>query len=157
MPKARPHPDQLGFVFEPPAPATAEAALAGIEQRICRTVGVMLNSDRRSRERLAAEMSVLLDEEVSRAMLDAYSSPARTEHKVPMSRFLALVAVTGRHDLLDPLLREIGAAVLVGAEVHTARIGHIKQHIDQLRAEMKQLEGSAPLIRSGGTGGTKSA
>ena len=125
MPKAKAHPAQIAFAFEPPMPATLPAALAGLEQRICRTVGTILASDERSREAIAAEMSELLDEEVSRAMLDAYASPARTEHKVPMSRFLALVAVTSRHDLLDPLIREIGAAVLVGAEVHTARLGHI--------------------------------
>lgn len=153
MPKAKAHPDQLGFVFRAPEPATAAAALAGIEQRICRTAATMLNSDGRRREHIAAEMSVLLDEEISRAMLDAYSSPARTEHKVPMSRFLALVAVTGRHDLLDPVLREIGAALLVGTEVNTARLGHLDRQIRQLQAEKRQLEGSAPLIRTGGTGG----
>lgn len=153
MPKARPHPDQLGFVFEAPPPATGPAALAGIEQRISRTVATILNSDGRRREHIAAEMSVLLDEEISRAMLDAYSSPARTEHKVPMSRFLALVAVTSRFDLFDPLLREIGVAALVGAEVNTARLGHIDRQIKQLQAEKRKLEGSAPLIRTGGTGG----
>lgn len=149
MAKAKAHPNQLGFVFEAPVPATGEACLAGIEQRICRTVGMMLNSDGRSRERIAAEMSVLLGEEVSRAMLDAYSSPARLEHKVPMSRFFALVAVTGRHDMLDPLLREIGAALLVGEEVNTARLGHIDRQIKQLQEERRKIAGSAPLIRGG--------
>lgn len=153
MPKAKAHPDQLGFTFEAPKPATGAACLAGLEQRICRAVGTMLNSDDRTREVIAAEMSVLLDEDVSRAMIDAYASPARTEHKVPMSRFLALVAVTGRHDLLDPLLREIGAALLVGPEVHTAALGHIDRHIEQLKAERRRIAGLAPMIRTGGTGG----
>lgn len=152
MPKA-PHRDQLGFAFEPPAPATADAALAGLEQRINRMVGAMLNSDERPREVIAARMSVLLGEDVSRAMLDAYSSPARIEHRVPMSRLLALVAVTGRHDLLDPLLREIGAALLVGEEVHTARIGQISRQLKNLKDELRQLERSAPVIREGGLNG----
>ena len=107
----------------------------------------------RQREVIAAEMSVLLDEDVSRMMLDAYASPARAEHKVPMSRFFALVAVTGRHDLMDPLMREIGAGLLVGEEVLTARVGHVRQQIKELQAEMKRLEKSAPLIRSGGIDG----
>lgn len=147
MAKPKGHPDQLGFVFEAPKPARAPAALAGLERQISRAVSTMLKEDPRSREVIAAEMSVLLDEEVSRHMLDAYASPAREEHKVIMSRFLALVAVTGRHDLLDTLLREIGAALLVGEEVKTARIGHLRQTVRQANAEIRALEGMAPLIR----------
>jgi hypothetical protein len=147
MPKAKAHPDQLGFTFETPVAASGAAALAGLEQRICSTVGTILNSDSRPREIIAAEMSILLAEEISPRMLDAYASPARADHKVPMSRFLALVAVTKRHDLLDPLMREIGAAVLVGAEVMTARLGQIDREIARLRDEQKKLSASAPLIR----------
>lgn len=153
MAKGKAHPNQLGFLFEAPIARTGVAALAGIERRISATVATILNTDSRQREVIAAEMSVLLDEDVSRLMLDAYASPARTEHKVPMSRFLALVQVTGRHDLMDPLFREIGAAVLVGEEVLTARVGHVRQQIRELQAEMRRLEGSAPLIRAGGTDG----
>ena len=81
MPKAKAHPDQLGFDFKAPAPQSGVAGLAGLERRICATVGTVLASAMRPREIIAAEMSVLLDEEVSRAMLDAYSSPARTDHR----------------------------------------------------------------------------
>lgn len=153
MPKAKPHPGQLGFAFDAPVARTGVAALAGLERRISTTVATILNTDTRPREVIAAEMSVLLDDEISRMMLDAYASPARDGHRVPMSRFLALVAVTGRQDLLDPLLREIGVAALVGEEVLTARIGHVRQQIKELNAEMRRLEGSAPLIRTGGTDG----
>ena len=103
----------------------------------------------RPREVVAAEMSVLLGEEVSRAMLDAYSSPAREGHRVPMSRFFALIAVTQRFDRLDVLLREVGAAVLVGEEIHTARLGHIDREIAKLKEQQARLKGRAPLIRGG--------
>lgn len=153
MPKAKPHPEQLGFLFEAPRAAKGEAALAGLEQRVCRTVGTILAGAGRPREVIAAEMSVLLGEDVSRAMLDAYASPARDGHKVPFSRLLALIVVTDRQDLLDPIMREAGMSVLVGEEVHTARLGHIDREIEKLRAERKQLAGAAPLIRSGGNNG----
>lgn len=147
MPKAKAHPDQMGFDFEAPAPKSGVAELAGLERRICETVGTILASDRRPREIIAAEISVLLDEDISRAMLDAYSSPARTEHRVPMSRFFALVVVTGRQDLLDPLVREIGAALLVGDEVKTARLGQIETMIKELQQERRDLNGKTPRIR----------
>lgn len=150
MAKAKSHPGQIAFAFDAPIMAAGDCALAGLELQICGAVGTILNSDPRSRHVIAAEMSVLLgDDEVSKAMLDAYSSPARAEHKVIMSRFLALVAVTGRHDVLDRLLRPIGAAVLVGDEVHTARIGQIDAQIQRLNDERKRLKTTAPLIRGG--------
>jgi hypothetical protein len=150
VPKARPHPNQLGFAFEPPRHAVGPAALAGLERRIAGMVGTILNSDTRSRKVIAAEMSELLgDDDVSEAMLNAYAAPSRPDHKVPMSRALSLVAVTERHDLLDRILREIGAAVLVGEEIKTARLGHLDRQIAQLQAERKTLA-DAPLIRSGG-------
>lgn len=151
MAKAKAHPGQLGFDWDVPAPAAGVAALAGLERRICATVGTLLASDKRPREVIAAEMSVLLGEDISRAMLDAYSSPARHDHRVPMSRFFALLVVTSRQDLLDPLLREIGAGLLVGAEVKTARLGQIEAIIAELQEERRQLKTDAPKIREGKT------
>ena len=147
MAKSKAHPDQLGFGFAAPSISDVPAALAGIEQRICRTVGTILASVKEPREVIAAKMSVLLGEEVSRAMLDAYSSPARSEHKVPMSRFLALVAVTHRHDLMDPLMREIGSGILIGEEVVTARLGDIEVQLAELADEKRRLKAIAPRIR----------
>tara|TARA_B100000678_G_scaffold61754_1_gene50065 strand:- start:1937 stop:2410 length:474 start_codon:yes stop_codon:yes gene_type:complete len=153
MGKAKPHPEQIAFAFDAPKPATLPASLAGLEQRICRTVGSLLASDTRSREVIAAEMTVLLDEDVSRAMLDAYASPARTEHKVPMSRFFALVAVVNRLDLFDPLVREIGGALLEGPEALTAQVGHLTRVIAEAKAELRKIERIAPTIRTGGKHG----
>lgn len=160
MPKAKAHPGQLGFVFEAPEPAVGQGCLAGLEQRINATVATILASaalDGNSRAVVAAKMADVLGEPVSKEMLDAYASPARTEHRVPASRLLALVAVTGRHDLLDPRLREIGAALLVGEEVQTARLGHVRRQIKELQDELRRLEGSVPLIRSGGTDGNSAS
>lgn len=149
MPKAKAHPNQLPFDFAAPAPAKGVAELAGLERQINALVGTVLASDGRPREVIAAEMSVLLDDTVSKAMLDAYSSPARPDHKVPASRLLALLVVTDRQDLLDPIMRKIGAALLVGEEVKTARMGHLQQMIRQAQAEMRALGVDAPTIREG--------
>lgn len=150
MAKAKAHPDQLGFLFNVPAPAKGEAALAGFEQRVNAMVGSILataHAEGRDRRIIAAEMSVLLGEEVTKAMLDAYASPARVEHKVPFTRLMALIVVTGRQDLMDPLMREGGMAVLIGEEVKTARVGHLTRQLDEIRRELRQIEASAPLIR----------
>lgn len=152
MPKGKAQTAQLGFCFELPAISRGEAGGAGLEQRISRAAGNLLataQAEGRSRAVIAAEMSDWLAEDVTVDMLNAMSSPARSDHKVHMSRFWALLAVTGRPDVLDPLLREIGAALLVGREVQTARIGHLSQKLKEIRAELRDLERSAPIIREG--------
>jgi hypothetical protein len=107
-------PDQFIFTFDPPAPATNAADLAGIDRMIAANVSRALRDDDRPREEVARAMSELLGEEVTRFMLDAYASEARDNHNISAGRFLALIAATKRHDILDRLLRRIGAAVLVG-------------------------------------------
>ena len=149
MARPKSSPDQFGFCFDAPAIASEPAELAGLERQISRAASEILKSDPRPREILAAEISLLLDEDVSRAMLDAYASPMREGHKVIMSRFLALVAVTKRHDVLDSLMRPIGAAVLVDEEIHTARIGQLELEIAKRSAELRKLKATAPLIRGG--------
>jgi hypothetical protein len=137
----------MGFDFTAPAPSKGVAELAGLERQINALVGTILNTDPRPREVIAAEMSVLLDDTVSRQMLDAYASPARTEHKVPASRLLALIVVTDRQDLLDPIMRKIGAALLVGDEVRTARLGQVEALLAELQDERKRLKSEVSKIR----------
>lgn len=146
MAKTRASADQFAFTFDAPQPATLPAALAGVDARVARTVAEVLKHDDRDRLVIAAAMSVLLDEEVSKAMLDAYASPARDGHNISFARMLALIAVTNRFDLLDRELRAIGAAVLVGEEIYTAEIGHIDSEIEKLLRRKKDLKRINPTI-----------
>lgn len=148
MGKAR-HIDQLGFAFDPPAPATAAAALAGLDARVARMVGEALNSDPRAREVIAAEMSVLLEDEVSRAMLDAWSAPGKGLHNISFARMMAFIAVTKRFDLLDRELRAIGASVVVGEETLTVRVGHLRAQLHKIQGELRAIERIAPEIGKG--------
>ncbi|HEX7821071.1 MAG TPA: hypothetical protein VF463_10680 [Sphingobium sp.] len=150
-PKRRPSftADQLIFTFDAPAPARAESSLAGMQKMVAAAVGRILHEDERNRHQIAARMSELLDETVSKSMLDGYSSEAREEFSISFHRLLALIAATDRHDVLDALIRPIGGAVLVGEEIHTAQLGHLDRQIAELRARRKHIEGSARPIGRG--------
>jgi hypothetical protein len=142
-------PGQLGFTFDPPAPAVRDADLAGFGAVIAACVGRALKDDPRSRDEIAGAMSALLAEPVTRCMLDAYASEARDQHNISACRFHALIAVTRRFDLLDLVARRIGAAVLVGEEIVTAELGHIDRQIADLKARKRRLEtGARPIVRS---------
>lgn len=146
MPKAKPHSNQLGFSFSEPVPARAAGALAGFEREVNTLVGTILASDSRSRYEIAARMSELLDEDISKSMLDAWSSPAREDHRVPFSRLAALVIATDRQDLLRPVMGKLGVSLLIGAEVETARIGQLEQIIESARREVREIKGRAQPI-----------
>lgn len=146
MAKLRANPNQIAFAFDPPQPASLPAALAGMDARIARTVAEALNHDDRDRSVIAAEMTVLLCDEVTKLMLDAYASPARDGHNISFARMCALIAVTKRFDLLDRELREIGAAVLVGDELYAAQVGHLRSEIAKLTSQLKTVERMAPTI-----------
>jgi hypothetical protein len=151
MNKRRPslHPDQLGFTFEAPRAPARVAGLVGIEAQIAAAVGIALKDDPRSREEIAGAMSALMADEVSRWMLDGYSSEARDKVNISFGRFLALIVVTARFDLLDALMRRGGLAVLQGEEIALARVGHLRSSIDALKAELKVAEALAhPLERA---------
>lgn len=150
MGKAKPHPDQMGFDFSAPAPCKGVAELAGLERMISETVGTILNSDPRDRWVIAGEVSKLLDDDVSKGMLDAYAAPARPDHKVPASRMLAIAVVCDRQDLLRPLLRKIGIGALIGDEIKTARMGQLQKQIAEAQAEMRALKKDAPVIHEDG-------
>lgn len=146
MPKAKPHSSQLGFSFSEPVPARGVGALAGFEREVNTLVGTILASDSRSRYEIAARMSELLDEDISKSMLDAWSSPAREDHRVPFSRLAALVIATDRQDLLRPVMGKLGVSLLIGAEVETARIGQLEQIIESARREVREIKGRAQPI-----------
>lgn len=137
---------QLGFTFETPRPAIEEADLAGLGRVIAAGVARALREEQRSRYEIAGAMSALLDEEVTKAMLDAYASEARDQHNISAGRFFAFIAVTRRYDILDHVLRRIGAAALVGEEIVTARAGHLRSKIAELSAELKDVEKRARPI-----------
>lgn len=140
--------DQLAFTFEAPSPARLDAGLAGLERFVAAGVARALKEDTRSRDEVAGAVSALLDETVSRWMLDAYASEARETHSVSAGRFLALIAVTDRFDILDAVLTRIGARVLVGEEVHAAHLGHLRAQLGRLQRDIRQAEGRVtPIVR----------
>jgi hypothetical protein len=132
-------PAQLGFTFDPPSPATEDADLAGLDRVIAAKVAHVLNEDGRSRHEIAGAISALLDETITKLMLDAYASEARDTHNISAARLLALIAVTKRFDVLDALMRRIGAALLVGEELHAARLGSLQAQRALIEQEIKKL------------------
>lgn len=148
MAKRRPafRDDQLVFTFVPPVLARHEGDLAGLTRMVSSACARALKDDRRSREEIAGAMSALMGEDVSKAMLDAYCAESREDHNASFARFLALVSVTGRFDILNGLLARIGALALVGEEAQAARLGHLMAQRQELDDQIKAARSAAKPV-----------
>lgn len=100
-----------------------EAELENFDKLISSAVSRCLREDDCDRDRQAAHLSYVLGEEVSVSMLNAYSSEARRDQRIPASRFLALIAMTRRFDILDAVLRGVGGKALDWHASKVFRIG----------------------------------
>lgn len=87
-----------------------------------------------SRYEVAAKMSELLGDEVSKNMLDAYTAESREGHQISVLRFIALIAATNAYELLDIVAGKLGCRVLRGDEVVAAELGSIDREIADLKA-----------------------
>lgn len=143
--------DQLAFSFDVPVAQRQQGALAGFSRVTSSAIARALHEDGRSRRELACALSLLLDEDIDALTLDGWASEARDRFNIPFYRAAALIAVTERFDVLDALLRPIGAAVLVGDEIRTAQLGHIDRQIAALRTRKRMLESSTKPIGRAGT------
>lgn len=109
-----------------------ERELENFDKLISSAVARCLKEDADTRAEIAVMLSHLSSEDISVAMLDAYASEARREHKIPASRFLALIAITRRFDILDAVLREIGGKALDRSDARIFRIG--KYYVENINA-----------------------
>jgi len=140
MPGADQH-DLLGWT-PPQATLAFEAADvrgATLDARISRAVSVALQDAKGSRATIAARMSEYLGETISRAMLDAYASVARDQHRIPVARLMALIHATGDRRLLELLAEPMGWAVIERRQLPLIRAALLREREDELRAERKAL------------------
>ena len=151
MPKRTPAFDaaQPAFDFTPRAALASDGMLSGMDRRVASAVGRILKDEDRDRYDVAAAMSRVLDADVSKSMLDKYSSESSEEHNISAGRFLALIAATRRYDVLRALLHRIGCDLVEGEEVLTVELGHVSAQIERLQARQRQLKKAAPAIQRG--------
>lgn len=133
-------PAQLGLALGTPEPVRSDGALALLRRQTSSAVGLMMKGDSRTRFEIAGAVSALMDDDVSKAMLDAYASESRDAHGVPFDRLLAITAVTGRYDILRGLMAKIGCDLLVGEQAWLARVGDLEARKRGIDAELKALK-----------------
>lgn len=103
------------------------------------------------RYEIARRMSLILGQDVSKGMIDAYTSQARDTHTISAVRFKAFVRATGCIWLWNVYLDGEGLTILMGEEALHAQASLAEKRAKALLEEARQLRARAPLnIARGG-------
>lgn len=94
---------------------------------------------------IARRMSGILGVEVTKGMIDAYTSQARESHTISLVRFKAFARATGCLWLWNVVLEGEGLTLLQGEEALLAQAALAEKRADALRAEARELKRRAPL------------
>ena len=109
-------------------------------------VSRVLKSADGDRYTISADMSRLAGKEVTKNMLDAYSSGSRDTHNIPFYLVPVLEKACHSHDLTNWLAEKRGAKVLFGRETLNAELGKLermKADIAQGIRDLKKRMGEA--------------
>jgi hypothetical protein len=134
---------QMNLLDWMPPPATvefnpADVRGATIAARLSRAVSQALKDCKAKREEVAERMTRFLGgPEVTKAMIDAYASPARPDHAIGVPRFMALIHATGDRRLLQMLADEMGWAVIERRHLPLIEVAELREEEDRLRALRK--------------------
>lgn len=127
-------------IFEVPQPVVPAPGSGNYAAQVSELVGSILKSSPHDRYEIAAQMSRLSGDDVSKHMLDAWSSPGRSEHNIPLYRVPLLEEVCQSHAFTDWLVHLRGGRVAYGREALAAQYGKMQQMKDRLHQEMRELK-----------------
>lgn len=123
---------------ELPCALDFNARLAAAMARAIRDCGL-------DRYEIAGRMSAILGVEVSKAMIDAYTSAARETHTISVVRLKAFIRATGQAWLWTVVLEGDGLTLLQGEEALLAQAALARKQAQALAEEARRLERLAPV------------
>lgn len=127
-------------IFEVPTPIVPAPGSGNYAAQVSELVGGVLKDCLVDRYEVAAQMSRLSGDDVSKHMLDAWSSPARTEHNIPLYRAPLLEEVCHSHAFTDWLVHLRGGRVAYGREALAAEYGKRQRMMEKLKSDMRELK-----------------
>ncbi|MBI1386649.1 MAG: hypothetical protein GC150_17225 [Rhizobiales bacterium] len=133
-------------LFRPVAAAVdAPGSLAGLSRRIGVMMSQAIRESGMDRYDIAAAMSRLLNEDVSKHILDAYTAESREDHNVSAYRFFAFVQATKAGGMLDDVCRQIGYLAMPSEDQRLAEIGYLTEQRAVIDQRLKALKAPRPV------------
>ena len=136
--------DRTLDIFDVPTPKLAVPGEGNYAAEVSQMVGQILKG--LDRHQVAAQMSRLSGDDVSKFMLDAWASPARQDHNLPFYRAVLLEEACDSHLLTDWQVAQRGGRVAYGREALDAELGRLERiaaDANRKAREIKRLMGGA--------------
>lgn len=127
-------------LFEVPQPAAPLPGAMDYRAVVAGLVAEMLRNAGADRHEIAARCSRLSGKDVSKYMLDAYTSVEREEFNLPFWLLPALEEACGSHAITNWLVGIRGGRLLVGREVLTADLGRLEKQKTEVEQLIKKLK-----------------
>ncbi|WP_165674974.1 hypothetical protein [Metapseudomonas otitidis] len=132
--------DRTLDLFEIPQPVLAIPGQGNYSVQVSELVGEMLKASDLDRYEISARMSRLSGDDVSKAMLDAWSSPARVDHNLPLYRAALLEEVCASHVLTNWLVSLRGGRVAYGRDALLAELGRLERIREEAARQSRELK-----------------
>lgn len=127
-------------LFEVPRPAAPLPGAMDYRALVAGLVSEALRMSNADRHEIAARCSRLSGKDVSKYMLDAYTSAAREEFNLPFWLVPALEEACGTHDLTNWLVATRGGRMFVGRDALNADLGKLERQKIEIERLIKQLK-----------------
>ena len=144
MPKDRRDDKTMDLLNWTPPKVTVEieqnvAGCGDLANQIARTVAHALRETKLSRNEISGKMTTYLGRNVSREILDKWTSEASEANRIPFDAFIALVDATGATDLLGFAPEKFGFAVVPDKYRNIIELHEVKEHKRKVKLHTDQL------------------
>lgn len=136
--------DTVDMFEVPVAPAPIGGSLDYVAE-LCAILAEMITDAMRrgvirSRYDLAARVSELTGEEVTKAMIDSWTAESKEAWRFPFQFAAAFESACDSHRLQDLLSRKRGTRILIGEDSLLAELGHIHKTRDELTQRERAIK-----------------
>ncbi len=111
-----------------------------LASRISRAIAKALKECGKDRVTVAGLMSERLGHKVTKDMLEAYASEAKTGNNITVERFLALIQATGKTELLGFIAEDFDMAVVPRKYENVIELALIEDHERMVATRKKTLQ-----------------
>lgn len=132
--------DKTLDIFSVPQPVLSVPGLGNYASQVSELVSEILKGSELDRYEIAARMSRLSGDDVSKNMLDAWASPARADHNLPLYRAALLEEVCASHVLSNWQVHLRGGRVAYGREALDTELGRLERVAANATRQARELK-----------------
>lgn len=136
-------------LFAVPQPEQAIPGRTDYAFDVSNLVSQILKASPLDRYEIAARMSRSAGEDISKNTLDAWASPARSDHNLSLCRAPLLEEAASSHILTDWLTAKRGGRVAYGAEALNAELGKLEVMRSEINTQIRDLRRMMDAFQGG--------